>query len=94
MYPKWPPEGEKLFATEAFAKNLKFPPGSEVCLKGKNDVKITGGFYGVCWQVDFLFIESDVFLGDQRFCAPNSSKTWQNIKVDSLALLLNTVGLW
>lgn len=35
-----------VFATEAFAKNFKFPPGSEVCLKGKNDVKITGGFMG------------------------------------------------
>lgn len=55
-----------VFATEAFSKNFKFPPGSEVCLKDMMSKSLGSFMVGVCWQVDFLFTESDVFVGDQR----------------------------
>lgn len=70
----------------------KFPPGSEVCLKGKNDVKITGR---VLW-LEYVDRWISWFIWVWCFCRWPTvlrTKLQQNLgktsKVDSLALLLN-----
>ena len=57
-----------VFATEAFAKNYQVSTWEWGMSKRQAWCQKTWGvlWLGVCWQVDFLFTESDVFVGDQR----------------------------